>query len=53
MVSYVWGCFQFGSLIAACFVGPVADHFNPQVRYFFFVNTLKPLELSDTKVYEP
>ncbi|KAJ1491353.1 BT1 family-domain-containing protein, partial [Baffinella frigidus] len=31
MVSYVWGCFQFGSLIAACFVGPVADHFNPQV----------------------
>ncbi len=24
MVSYVWGCFQIGSLIAALFVGPVA-----------------------------
>jgi hypothetical protein len=32
MVSYVWGCFQIGSLIAAMFVGPVADHFNPQVK---------------------
>ncbi len=31
MVSYVWGCFQIGSLIAAMFVGPVADHYNPQV----------------------
>lgn len=24
IVSYVWGCFQIGSLIAATFVGPVA-----------------------------
>ncbi len=27
MVSYVWGCFQIGSLIAALFVGPVAGIF--------------------------
>lgn len=33
MVSYVWGCFQIGSLVAAMFVGPVADHYNPQVRF--------------------
>jgi hypothetical protein len=37
MVSYVWGCFQFGSLVAACFVGPVADHFNPQVIFWILV----------------
>ena len=30
MVSLVWGCFQMGSLIAACLVGPVADKYNPQ-----------------------
>jgi MFS family permease len=32
MVSLVWGCFQMGSLIAACLVGPVADKYNPQAR---------------------
>jgi hypothetical protein len=34
MVSLVWGCFQMGSLLAACLVGPVADHFNPQVLFW-------------------
>jgi hypothetical protein len=34
MVSYVWGCFQVGSLIAACFVGPVADHYDPKVLFW-------------------
>ena len=28
MVSYVWGCYQLGSLIASLFVGPVADNYN-------------------------
>ena len=40
MVSYVWGCFQIGSLVAAMFVGPVADHYDPKVkvceRYDYF-----------------
>jgi len=34
MVSYVWGSFQVGSLIAACFVGPVADHYDPKVLFW-------------------
>jgi len=34
MVSFVWGSFQVGSLIAACFVGPVADHFDPKVLFW-------------------
>jgi hypothetical protein len=30
MVSYVWGCFQLGSLFAAFFVGPMSgEHGNP------------------------
>eukprot|EP00286_Rhodomonas_abbreviata_P018291 CAMPEP_0181310308 /NCGR_PEP_ID=MMETSP1101-20121128/12516_1 /TAXON_ID=46948 /ORGANISM="Rhodomonas abbreviata, Strain Caron Lab Isolate" /LENGTH=570 /DNA_ID=CAMNT_0023416927 /DNA_START=15 /DNA_END=1727 /DNA_ORIENTATION=+ len=37
MVSYVWGCFQIGSLVAAMFVGPVADHYNPQVLFWFIM----------------
>jgi len=34
MVSYVWGSFQAGSLVAACFVGPVADHYDPKVLFW-------------------
>ena len=34
MVSYVWGCFQVGSMVAACFVGPVADAYDPKVLFF-------------------
>jgi hypothetical protein len=34
MVSYVWGCFQVGSMIAACFVGPVADHYDPKILFW-------------------
>jgi len=34
MVSSVWGCFQLGSLVAACFVGPVADHYDPKVLFW-------------------
>jgi len=34
MVSYVWGSFQVGSLVAACFVGPVADAYDPKVLFF-------------------
>lgn len=34
MVSFVWGCFQVGSLIAALFVGPMADAFNPQIIFW-------------------
>ena len=34
MVSYVWGNFQVGSLIAACFVGPVADHYDPKILFW-------------------
>lgn len=35
MVSFVWGCFQIGSLIAALFVGPMAGmvHFSPWRHY--------------------
>ena len=35
MVSFVWGSFQVGSLIAACFVGPVADAYDPKVLFLF------------------
>eukprot|EP00283_Hemiselmis_rufescens_P025926 CAMPEP_0173441318 /NCGR_PEP_ID=MMETSP1357-20121228/23893_1 /TAXON_ID=77926 /ORGANISM="Hemiselmis rufescens, Strain PCC563" /LENGTH=550 /DNA_ID=CAMNT_0014406887 /DNA_START=22 /DNA_END=1670 /DNA_ORIENTATION=+ len=34
MVSFVWGCFQVGSLIAALFVGPMADAYNPQIIFW-------------------
>ena len=37
MVSLVWGCFQFGALLAACLVGPMADAFNPQVLFWVCV----------------
>jgi len=37
MVSYVWGLIQFGSLVAALFVGPIADAYNPQVIFWFCV----------------
>uniref|UniRef100_A0A7S4NJG6 Folate/biopterin transporter n=1 Tax=Guillardia theta TaxID=55529 RepID=A0A7S4NJG6_GUITH len=42
MVSYVWGCFQIGSLVAAMFVGPVADHYDPKVLFW----VLLPLAVS-------
>ena len=29
MVSYVWGLFQFGALVAALLVGPLADQALP------------------------
>ena len=31
MVSFVWGCYQLGALLAACIVGPVADRYDPKV----------------------
>ena len=34
MVSYVWGNFQVGALVAACFVGPVADAYDPKVLFW-------------------
>ena len=37
MVSYVWGCYQLGSLSASLFVGPVADNYNPQIIFWFCV----------------
>jgi folate/biopterin transporter len=37
MVSYVWGCYQLGSLIASLFVGPIADNYNPQIIFWFCV----------------
>ncbi|KAJ1465434.1 hypothetical protein T484DRAFT_1864792, partial [Baffinella frigidus] len=33
MVSYVWGCFQVGALLASLFVGPVADAYDPQIIF--------------------
>ena len=30
MVSYVWGLFQMGALVAALLVGPLADSTNPK-----------------------
>jgi hypothetical protein len=37
MVSFVWGSFQFGGLIAACFVGPVADNYDPKILFWVLV----------------
>jgi len=37
MVSFVWGCFQIGSLLAACFVGPLVDAFNPKIVFWVCV----------------
>jgi folate/biopterin transporter len=37
MVSYVWGCFQVGALIASIFVGPVADAYDPQIIFWFCI----------------
>jgi folate/biopterin transporter len=34
MVSYVWGNFQVGALVAACFVGPVADAYDPKILFW-------------------
>lgn len=34
MVSYVWGLIQFGGLVSACFVGPLADAYNPRVIFW-------------------
>ncbi|KAJ1483458.1 folate-biopterin transporter [Baffinella frigidus] len=34
MVSYVWGCFQIGALIASIFVGPIADAYDPQIIFW-------------------
>lgn len=42
MVSFVWGCFQLGALIAALFVGPIADSFNPQIIFWLCI----PLAMS-------
>eukprot|EP00290_Baffinella_frigidus_P011892 CAMPEP_0180150054 /NCGR_PEP_ID=MMETSP0986-20121125/21212_1 /TAXON_ID=697907 /ORGANISM="non described non described, Strain CCMP2293" /LENGTH=519 /DNA_ID=CAMNT_0022096899 /DNA_START=162 /DNA_END=1718 /DNA_ORIENTATION=- len=35
MVSYVWGLFQMGALVAALLVGPLADQTNP--KYVFWI----------------
>jgi folate/biopterin transporter len=37
MVSYVWGCYQLGALIASLFVGPIADNYNPQIIFWFCI----------------
>jgi len=37
MVSYVWGLIQFGSLVSACFVGPLADAYDPKIIFWFCV----------------
>ena len=34
MVSLVWGCCMAGGLIAAAFVGPIADAFDPGVLFW-------------------
>jgi predicted MFS family arabinose efflux permease len=37
MVSLVWGCCMVGGLVAAAFVGPVADAFDPSVLFWVCV----------------
>eukprot|EP00802_Teleaulax_amphioxeia_P012002 Tamp_12040.p1 GENE.Tamp_12040~~Tamp_12040.p1 ORF type:complete len:568 (+),score=107.15 Tamp_12040:49-1704(+) len=42
MVTYVWGNIKIGFVIAACFVGPVSDAYNPKILYWFMI----PLAMS-------
>jgi hypothetical protein len=42
MVTYVWGNIKVGAVIAACFVGPVSDAYNPKILYWFMI----PIALS-------
>ena len=42
MVTYVWGNIKVGAVIAACFVGPISDAYNPKILYWFMI----PLALS-------
>jgi hypothetical protein len=37
MVTYVWANIKIGAVIAACFVGPVADAYNPKILYWFMI----------------
>jgi hypothetical protein len=37
MVSFVWGCFQAGGIIAALFVGPLADSYDPQICFWICI----------------
>lgn len=37
MVTYVWANIKLGAVIAACFVGPVSDVYNPKVLYWFMI----------------
>ena len=37
MVTYVWANIKVGFVIAACFAGPVSDHYSPKVLYWFLI----------------
>ena len=39
IVSFVWGCWSVGGLIASCIVGPVADSGEPQVVFCLIIIT--------------
>ena len=40
IVSFVWGCWSVGGLIASCIVGPVADSGDPQVVFYLIIITV-------------